>query len=83
MAPLVVVEQRLGAALAFVIAGARPADADEPAIVLDLRMHIGIAVDLAGRVEACRIGMPSRLAMPSMLIAPSTLVFVVCTGSRW
>ena len=45
---VVVEEQRLGAALAFVVAGARPERVDVAAIVLGLRMHGGIAVHLAG-----------------------------------
>src|SRR5262245_50895905 len=46
---IVVVDERLGAALAFIVAGARSAHIDEAAIVLGLRMHVGIAVDLTGR----------------------------------
>src|SRR4029077_18474020 len=46
---VVVEEQRFGAALALVVAGARPQRIDVAAIALDLRMHGGIAVDLAGR----------------------------------
>ena len=48
LAPIVE-EQRLGAALAFVVAGARPDRIDVAAIILGLRMHLRIAVDFRGR----------------------------------
>ena len=46
---VVVHEQRFGRALAFVVAGARADRIDRAAIVLGLRMDLGIAVDFAGR----------------------------------
>ena len=46
---VVVEEQRLGAALALVVAGARPQRIDVAAVALDLRMHRRVAIDLAGR----------------------------------
>src|SRR5947209_2703161 len=49
MLPLVIEEQRLGAALAFIVAGPRPDGIDLAAVGLRLRMHFWIAVDLAGR----------------------------------
>ena len=45
----VIEEQRLGAALAFVVAGPDPDRIDAPPIVLGLRMDFRIAVDLGGR----------------------------------
>ncbi len=45
----VVEEQRLGAALALVVAGARPDRIDVAPVALGLRVHGGIAVDLRGR----------------------------------
>src|SRR5579862_2862669 len=47
--PPVVEEQRLGAALALVVAGARADRVDVAAIILGLGMDRGVAVDLAGR----------------------------------
>ena len=46
---VIVEEQRLGAALALVVAGARPERIDVAAIALDLGMHGRVAIDLAGR----------------------------------
>ena len=46
---VIVEEQRLGAALALVIAGARADRVDVPPVVFRLRMHGRVAVDLAGR----------------------------------
>ena len=48
LAPIVE-EQRLGAALAFVVAGARADRIDVAPIVLGLRMDVGVAVDFRGR----------------------------------
>jgi hypothetical protein len=76
---VIIEEQRLGAALAFIIAGARSDRVDVAPIVLGLWMNRGIAVNLAGRGLGIRH--LSRLARPSMLMAPCTEVFVVCTGS--
>lgn len=45
---VIVEEQRLGAALAFVVAGARPDRVDIAPVALGLRMDRGIAVDLGG-----------------------------------
>src|SRR6185437_14862530 len=47
--PVIIEEQRLRAALALVIAGARPDRVDVAAVVLALRMDDGIAIDLGGR----------------------------------
>ncbi len=79
---VVVEEQGLGAALAFVVAGAR---ADW--------VHAGPSSPRAGGAPPGRrrprwwrpasIRAPVRLASPSMLIAPCTLVLVVWTGSCW
>ncbi len=44
----VVEEERLGAALALVVAGARADGVRAATVLLDLRVHLGIAVDLAG-----------------------------------
>ena len=69
--PVIVEEQRLGAALALVVAGARADRVDVAPVVLGLRM------DLAGRHRP-RWSRPagswhlSRLARPSMLMAPCT-----------
>ena len=46
---VVVEEQRLGAALAFVVAGAGADGVDAAPVVLGLRMHFRVAVHLAGR----------------------------------
>ena len=46
---VIVEEQRLGAALAFVVAGARADRIDVAPVVLGLRMDMGVAIDLAGR----------------------------------
>ncbi len=46
---VIVEEQGLGAALAFVVAGARPDRVDVAAIALRLRMHGRVAIDLRGR----------------------------------
>jgi hypothetical protein len=46
---VVVEEQRLGAALAFVVAGADADRVDVAPVVLALRVHLRVAVDLAGR----------------------------------
>ena len=46
---VIVEEQRLGAALAFIIAGARADRVDVAPVVFGLRMNIGIAVDLRRR----------------------------------
>ena len=46
---VIIEEQRLGAALAFVIAGARADRVHMAPIILGLRMDVGIAVDFAGR----------------------------------
>ena len=46
---VIVEEQRLGAALAFVVAGARADRVDVAPIVLGLRVDGGIAVNLGGR----------------------------------
>jgi hypothetical protein len=77
----VVREHRLGAALPFVVARARPDRIDVSPVVFGLRMLTGSPQ--TSLVEACRIGARSRFASPSKLIAPCTLVFVLCTGSRW
>src|SRR5437868_8492176 len=45
---LVIVEQRLGAAFAFVVAAARARQVHVTAVFLSLRMDVGIAVYLAG-----------------------------------
>ena len=52
---VVVEEQRLGAALALVVAGARTDRVDVAAIGLRLRVHERVAVNLAGRgvEDAC------------------------------
>ena len=68
---VIVEEQRFGAALALVVAAARPDWIDAAQVAFSLRMHFGVAVAF------------TRLASPSMLIAPCTDVFVVCTGSNW
>ena len=79
---VVVEEQRLGAALAFVVAGARADRVDAAPVALGLRVDRRVAVDLAGRgLEDPRPA--SAWRDPSMLIAPCTLVFIVCTGSNW
>ena len=58
--------QRLGRALALVVAGARAGAADPAAIILLLRVHLGIAIDLAGRGEqearAGLLGQPQQVA---------------------
>ena len=46
---VVVEEQRLGAALAFVVAAADADRVDAAPVGLGLRVHLGVAVDLAGR----------------------------------
>ncbi len=46
---VIVEEQRLGAALAFVVAGARPDRVDVAAIGFGLRVHDRVAVHLGGR----------------------------------
>ena len=79
--PPVVEEQRLGAALAFVVAGARADRIDVAPVVLGLRMNVRVAVDLGGRRLKNFRAQP--LGQPSMLMAPCTLVLVVCTGSCW
>ena len=54
---VVVEEQRLGAALALVVAGARADRVDVAPVVLGLRVDLGVAVDLAGRgLEDLRLG---------------------------
>ena len=45
---VVVEEQRLGAALALVVAGARPQSVDVAPVILGLGMDAGVAIDLAG-----------------------------------
>src|SRR6266446_2440526 len=47
--PVIVEKKCLGASLSLVIAGAHPDWIDTPPIVLGLGMHLGIAVNLAGR----------------------------------
>src|SRR5205823_13390492 len=47
--PVIVEEERLRAALCLVIAGAQPDRIDAAPVVFGLWMHLGIAVDLAGR----------------------------------
>ena len=47
--PVIVEEERFGAALSLVIAGAQPDRIDAAPVVFGLWMHLGIAVDLAGR----------------------------------
>ena len=81
MLAAVVEEQRLGAALALVVAGAEADRIDVAPVALRLRVHGRVAVDLGGR--GLQIFAFTRLASPSMLIAPCTLVLVVCTGSNW
>src|SRR6266850_8143964 len=49
MLAVVIEEQRLGAAFAFIVTGARSDGIDIAPIVLGLRMDVGIAIDLAGR----------------------------------
>ena len=49
MLAAIVEEQRFGAALALVVAGARADRVDVAAVVLGLRMHSGIAVHLRSR----------------------------------
>ena len=48
LAPIIE-EQGFGAALAFIVAGARADRVDVAPIILGLRMHVGIAVDFGGR----------------------------------
>ena len=79
---VVVKEQGFGAALAFVVAAADADGVDVAPVGFDLRVHGGVAIDLAG-AEAWKILARRRLARPSMLMAPCTLVLVVCTGSCW
>ena len=62
---MIVEEQRLGAALALVVAGARTDRIDVAPVVLGLRVHRGIAVDLAD-VEAWKI-----LALQALARAPA------------
>ena len=45
----IVVEQRLSAAFAFIVAGPRVGDVHETAVVFRLRMRFGIAINFAGR----------------------------------
>src|SRR4030081_2212262 len=45
---LVIVEQRLGAAFAFIVTAARARQINVTAVLLGLRMDVGIAVYLAG-----------------------------------
>src|SRR5258708_4672830 len=47
--PMIVEEQRFGATLAFIVAGARPNGIDVAPVGLRLRMDRRITVDLAGR----------------------------------
>ena len=49
MLAAIIHEQRLGAALALVVAGARADRIDPAPIAFLLRVHLGIAIDLAGR----------------------------------
>src|SRR5262245_65575579 len=50
--PLIVEEQRLGAALAFIVAGARANWIDVAPILFHLRMNAGVAIDFrGGRLE--------------------------------
>ena len=49
VAPGVVGDEALGAALALVVAGAGPDRVDAPPVVLALGVDLGVAVDLAGR----------------------------------
>ena len=49
MLAVIIEEQRLGAALALVVAGARTDRIDVAPVILRLRMDRGIAIDLAGR----------------------------------
>ena len=65
---VVVEEQRLGAALALVVAGRGADRVDVAPVALRLRVHGRVAVDLGGRGLQDRA--PSRLARPSMLIDP-------------
>ncbi len=48
MLALVIVEERLGAALALVVAAARTRQVHVSAVLLGLRMDVGVAVNLAG-----------------------------------
>ena len=57
---VIVEEQRLGAALSLVVAGALADRVDAPPVVLGLRMHLGVAVDLAGRRLQDRHAQPLR-----------------------
>src|SRR5690606_5992741 len=61
--PAVVVEaQRFGAALALVVAGTRAGGAHRATVVLGLRVHFRLTVDLTGRgLEDPRAGLPRQL----------------------
>jgi hypothetical protein len=53
---LVIVEQRLGAAFAFIVTAARARQINVTAVLLGLRMDVGIAVYLAGgRLQNARV----------------------------
>src|SRR5690606_8431284 len=59
---VVIEEQRFGATLAFVIAGARAGRVHRAAIVLGLGMDFRLTVDLTGRgLEDPRPGLPCQL----------------------
>ncbi len=76
---VVVEAEGLGDALALVVAGAVGVDVDP--VGLDLRVDLGVAVDLAGGRWSMRARV--RLHRPSMLMVPITEVLTVLTGLNW
>jgi hypothetical protein len=79
--PEVVEEQGLGAALAFIVAGARPKGIDVAAVVLGLRVDGWIAIDLAGR--GLQYLCPDALGQAEHVDGTDDAGLVVCTGSNW